>query len=751
MTSFLREGFRASTSHFALLVLAPLASVSLSAQASAQDAAAATPTTLDEITITAERVPAAVYDSPATVSVTDQEEIDQRNINTPRELAREEPGVAVGNQPARGGMTNYVIRGIGDNRVRVQIDGIKMPDFPETNIGAGTYTRDFVDFDSLKQIEIIRGPSSALYGSDAIGGVVSYVTKDPTDYLNFIGKDWYLASKSGYDSENRSFLQTFTGAWRWGAWESLVLYSHRQGHEIEPNLDEDSTLRPNPQDFTTDNVLAKLIYNGGEAGQFKLTGEFTRKRVDTELLSDLSNTPGFMGMPSIRVFDSEGKDNTTRPRLSFDWTKPLSWSFADNVRTSIYWTKVDRTEKTTQMRGVSFFGEPTEPNRIRFSDFGFTQEIYGGEVQFSGLRQSGDWEHNFTYGLSIDSTATSRPRDRIETDLITGVVNNVISGETFPNKNFPDTDTVQAGLYVQDIAKYGRLRLIPALRFDYYHLQPNPDQAFENSNLRDFTVEEQSEFAVSPKFGATYDLTENLRLFGQYAHGFRAPPYDTANFGFSNPVFFYEILPNGNLKPETSNGFEAGLRGRAANGSSFQVNGFYNLYDNFIEAVTIGTSPMGLTQFQYQNISHVRIWGIEAKGDWRFAQGWSLFGSLAYAQGENEETGEPVDSVEPFTGFAGIRYEDVAGWGAEMRVRGAAAKNEVSNPAYFKPGAYATIDALLFYNPTPNVSLNLSAYNLLDSEYFNAQDVIGVSEVNPNLDLLRTPGRTFAVNATIRW
>ncbi|WP_243369267.1 TonB-dependent hemoglobin/transferrin/lactoferrin family receptor [Microvirga solisilvae] len=749
MITFLREGLRASTSPLALLLLAPLAGVSLASQAGAQTTSS--PTTLDDITVTAERVPTTVYDSPSTVSVTDQQDIDRRNINTPRDLAREEPGVAVGNQPNRGGATNYVIRGIGENRVRVQVDGIKIPDFPETNIGAGTYTRDFVDFDSLKQIEIIRGPSSALYGSDAIGGVVSYVTKDPSDYLNFIGKDWYLSSKTGYDSENHSFLQTATGAWRWGAWESLILYTHRQGHETQPNLDDDSTLEPNPQDFTTDNVLAKLIYNGGEAGQFKLTGEFLRKQVDTTLLNDITSTPGGFGMPFSRVFSSDAEDTTTRPRLSFDWTKPLSWAIADTVRTSVYWTEVDRTEKTTQMRGRSFFGEPTEPNRVRFSDFGFKQEIYGAEMQFAGIRQWGDWEHAFTYGMSVDSTSTSRPRYRTETDLITGDVINVISGETFPNKNFPDTDTVQAGFYVQDIAKYGRLRLIPAVRFDYYHLQPNPDQEFANSNQSDFTVEEQNEFAVSPKFGVTYDLTESLRLVGQYARGFRAPPYDTANFGFSNPVFFYEILPNGNLKPETSDGFELGLRGRATDGSSFQVTGFYNLYNDFIETVTVGTSPAGLTQFQYQNLSNVRIWGVEAKGDWRFAPGWSLFGSLAYAQGEDEETGDPIDSVEPFTGMAGIRYEDVAGWGAEVRLRGAAAKNETSDPSYFKPDSYATVDAILFYNPTQNVSLNFSAYNLLDVEYFNAQDVVGVPASSRSLDLLRAPGRTFAVNATFRW
>jgi hemoglobin/transferrin/lactoferrin receptor protein len=84
-------------------------------------------------------------------------------------------------------------------------------------------------------------------------------------------------------------------------------------------------------------------------------------------------------------------------------------------------------------------------------------------------------------------------------------------------------------------------------------LQPDPlkDQLFANSNTANFTINEQEETAISPKLGATLDLTRNYRLFAQYARGFRAPPYDNANFGFRNTSFFYEILPNGNLKPES--------------------------------------------------------------------------------------------------------------------------------------------------------------------------------------------------------
>jgi hemoglobin/transferrin/lactoferrin receptor protein len=328
-----------------------------------------------------------------------------------------------------------------------------------------------------------------------------------------------------------------------------------------------------------------------------------------------------------------------------------------------------------------------------------------------------------------------------------------VAGETFPNKNFPDTETTQAAFYIQDIAQWGPLRLIPAVRFDYFSLTPFKDQLFANSNTANFTINEQEETAVSPKLGATLDLTRNYRLFAQYARGFRAPPYDNANFGFRNTSFFYEILPNGNLKPETSDGFEAGLRGRFQGGSSFQLTAFYNIYHDFIDTVTLKEPPPpGFTQFQYQNIGEVVIKGIEGKAEWRFLPEWSLFGAFAYAEGENQETGLPLDSVDPFLGLTGIRYRSLtSGWGGEVRARYVAEKDRVSQVTFFKPPEHVTVDALLSYEVVPTFTINLGAFNVLNESYFNPQDVVQVLTANPNLELFRAPGRSWAMNATVRW
>ncbi|MEN3930803.1 TonB-dependent hemoglobin/transferrin/lactoferrin family receptor [Microvirga sp. W0021] len=728
------------------------ASVSLSAIVAvsgsvwAQDAAQKPRSAMDEITVTADRTESTIYDTPSTVTIINDQKIDRDNINTMGELVRDEPGVSVGNQPGRSGASSYTIRGIGDNRVRIQIDDIKIADYPGSNKGSGTYTRNFIDFDALKQVEIIRGPSSALYGSDAIGGVVSYITKDPGDFLTK-DKNWFASGKLGYDSSDLSKTQTITGAARMGDWETMVIYTHRRGHELRPNTDE----QPNSQRYEVNNVLGKLVYNGGELGRFRLTGEYTYRTTGTNLITEQTTTGGTRGMPYTRVFDSYGDDTMSRPRISLDWTKTLDWAIADTVKINGYWTEVRRDDSTIQYRGSSTGRAPSVPTVVRDSDNGYHQDIRGADIQFTADRELWGWQHSITYGGSFDVTTSSRPRDRYELNVLTGRTTKTVAGETYPNKNWPDTRTTQGGIYIQDIIQYGKLRLIPALRYDYYHLEPHPDAAFANSNSRDFVVESQTHHAFSPKFGVTYDLLDWLRVYGQYSHGFRAPPYDNANFGFTNSVSRYEILPNGNLKPETSNGFEIGFKGKFDNGSSFQLNGFYNLYDNFIDTVTVGTSSSGLTQFQYQNLSKVRIWGIEAKGDWHLTEEWSVFGSLAYAHGEDEDTKKAIDSVDPFSFTAGVRYKNVAGWGGEVRARGAARKSRVSDDGYYRPGGYAVMDASFFYDYSEHLSFNAGVYNVFDRKYFSAQDVVGVSSSSSILELYRSPGRTIAVNATVRW
>ena len=414
-----------------------------------------------------------------------------------------------------------------------------------------------------------------------------------------------------------------------------MVATRRWGHEVDINS---RTRDANPQDYTTSNVLGKVVYNTYGAGQIKLTGEFFGKSVETTLNSE----SGIFLDQFARIFSGEGDDTTYRRRGSVDWTLPVNWWAADVLKTKLYATSVHREEFTDQLR-ASYFGgpPPARATQQRLTDLFFDQDIVGGEVQATAARKFWGADHFITYGATVDFTSTERLRDRSQITLATRAMTKTVAGETFPNKNFPDTETTQAAFYIQDIAQWGPLRLIPAVRFDYFSLTPFKDQLFANSNTANFTINEQEETAISPKLGATLDLTRNYRLFGQYARGFRAPPYDNANFGFRNTSFFYEILPNGNLKPETSDGFEAGLRGTLPGRLELPAHGLLQHLSRLHRhrdaegAAAAGLHPVPVPEHRRgRDQGHRRQGRVAAS-----CRNGALFGAFAYAEGENQETG----------------------------------------------------------------------------------------------------------------
>lgn len=730
-----------------------LAALTLTPGARAQtnpEPLAGTPATaLDAVTSTATRAPRPLSEIPATVTIIDSAQLERQNAVRIQDAIRYEPGIGFSNAPIRGGAGNFVIRGIGGNRVRVLTDGVRLPDFPESNIGAGTFTRDFVDLENIRRIEIVRGPASALYGSDALGGVVNFITKDPGDYLT-PDRNTFFSGRFGYSGADRSFSESLLGVARAGDLDVMALYTRRDGHELKPN---GGTLRANPQDYTVNSFLTRAVWRATPADTLRLTGEIFVRETETNLRTDLTTTPGQGGGPSTTVQSSRGDDRTTRGRVQLDWSHTEPVLFADRVDVHAFWSRLDRREETTQARYVGT-GNPrtAAANRLRYTDTSQEQELLGFDTQFRTTRDLLGATHRLTYGVTLEHITTSRPRDRTETNLTTGVVSSTVAGETYPNKNFPDTTTWQTGLYLQDEFALGRFGITPAIRLDWYSLRAESDADFLRSaaSVGAARLRNLDAFAASPKLGVTYRLDQNYSLYGQYARGFRAPPYDTANFGFSNRTFGYEILPNGDLKPEYVDGVEAGLRGRFGEGSSIQLAGFYNRYSDFITTQVIGTTG-GLQQFQYRNLNNVEIYGTEARGEWRPAPDWRLRATAAYARGQDLDTKKPVDGVDPWRGNLGIGWtapagSPVEGLGAEVNLTGAVRNTRVSEASYFRAPAYAVLDLAAHYDLGRNFTLNFGLFNVTNTRYFLTSDTSGLAANSPTRDLYAQPGRYAAVN-----
>ena len=264
-----------------------------SARAETAADAGASVNELERVQVTATRGERAIADVPNTVDVIERERMDELLVRDLKDLFRYEPGITVGSGFGRFGLGDIRVRGLGGNRVRIQTDGIPVSD--AFSIGSfSNANRDFVDLDTLKRVEVVRGATSSLYGSDALGGMVSFITREPADYLQE-GKDAYFGFKLGYDGSWDGLFGAATAAFGGERWSGLVTIGHRQGQETgnqgEVGGVGSARTQPNPQDRDGRSLLAKLVFAPSESQRFKLTVEGNEDNADTDLLTSTGCRP----------------------------------------------------------------------------------------------------------------------------------------------------------------------------------------------------------------------------------------------------------------------------------------------------------------------------------------------------------------------------------------------------------------------------------------------------------------------------
>ena len=256
-------------------------------------------TFLDSVTVSATLRPAPVMRTPGTVTVIDDETIQGRMFETFADLVKYEPGVYVENNVTRLGLNGFNIRGIGGNRVMTLVDGVQTSeqfDFGPFNIHQVAF-----DVDALKSVEIVRNASSALYGSDALGGVVSIFTKDPADYLQ--DDRFFVGAKTTWDGRANDASANVTLAGGTDRLQASVFFSANRGeirNQGTVEATDDTRTAPNPQDVLGTQMLAKLVFTATPGNVWRVAAETYDSRVETEWYSDRSVADfGFLSFATV--------------------------------------------------------------------------------------------------------------------------------------------------------------------------------------------------------------------------------------------------------------------------------------------------------------------------------------------------------------------------------------------------------------------------------------------------------------------
>lgn len=705
----------------------------------------------EAIVVSATRTPVEIEDAPATVTVIDGEQIADELVTDIKDLVRFEPGITVRRAPARfgaalgstgrAGNEDFNIRGIGGNRVLIQIDGIRSPQgfsFGAQDAGRGGYT----DVGLVKSVEILRGPASALYGSDGLSGVVSFVTSDPNDLIDE-GKSFGGFARAQYSSADEEFAETAALAGQFGDFSAMLAYTRRDFRELDNQGTEDVTgsLRttPNPQDGNSNAILGKLVWeNGGH--KVRLTGEYLDREVKSNILSglgDVSFGPGF----TVWRVDRLGADDTTeRKRFSLDYT----WNdegIINYAHIAAYWQDGEDRQFTTEDRTPLFL---PAPDRTRLNIF--ENEVYGGVVEFRSDFSTGAIKHRLSFGGDVSWTEQAGTRD--------GTI--PPTGETFPTRPFPVTDFTLGGLYLADEISFadGLVTVFPALRFDFYDLDPNDDPLLPAT----FVTTGQDDSRLSPKIGVTLKPTETVRVYGSYSQGFRAPTPSQVNQFFENltsPFGAYRTEPNPDLGPETSESFEIGAR-YVDDRFNIGITGFLAGFDDFISQETVAGSGSIADPFIFQNINidSVDVHGVEAKLSYQHEDGLHIRFAAAYADGDQTMGGVdgPLSTIEPINAVLGVGYRDPDNrFGGELitSYNGRKSLGEttgICTATCFRPETSVIFDATAFFRIAEHFTLRAGIFNITDKSYAYWSDVRGLNDSSAVTDAYTRPGRNVSLS-----
>ena len=670
-------------------------------------------------------------DVAGSISVITEEDIEKQLVNDMSQLFKYDPSIQVSG--STGSAQNIIVRGMGGDRILMIKDGMRMNEGYGANGLNDIVGRGFIETDTLKQVEVAKGASSSLYGSDALGGIVVFTTKDAADYLTddetFAGR-----VKVGYaDDGKRSNIGT-TFALAAGGLDQLLSLNYRNGEEdqnhsgTKPELDIEST-----------SIFYKAKYNFNDETYLNFTTDIWNQDVTGDTAYGLLGH--FRGLKGYNIIDENTQGEKENQSFQLRFHSESETAFYDLVNISIYSNSTE--EESAEYGQIDInanFGFPLIEIRDMWKTSVYKQDTQGF-LSNASLRINDT--HTLGYGLDIEQSESSRTEVKLYS-----VAGTPKKGYPQESEKFPTTDVFRAGFFINDEISLldGNLLITPGARFDTYEM--NAKGAVKSDGQ---PFQEYDEDNVSFNIGALYKFTESVSGFVQYGQGFKVPAYDLAYIEHDNSLYGYKIKPSDDLSPEESDSFEIGLRGNSGN-LSFSTAVYYNKFDNFLatEVVDIESSinrytgkPAQVIVYQYQNIKSVTTKGIEAAVSYQLNDNLAVFLNAAYQDGEDDETGDYLTSLSPLSGIAGVSYEADA-LTAELVMNWADRMDKVNDDSAELAG-YAALDFMTSYQINDGLRINLALTNITDKSYIKAPNGAGHKDSSTLLNVTEA-GRGFAVS-----
>ncbi|KAA8735337.1 TonB-dependent hemoglobin/transferrin/lactoferrin family receptor [Acinetobacter qingfengensis] len=660
---------------------------------------------------------------PASVTKIDRENLDKTGTNSMADIVKYLPLVTAPFSAngastfyAGSGTSSYNIRGIDGNRVGLDVDGVDIADATiATWTGASMRNsaagRDYIDPEMFQSVNIYSGTTDV--STDGIGGRVSFINKSPEDYL-VDGKTVAGTAKLGYSSADEAWLTSVTSAIGNDTVKALVAYAHRDGHEIQGSSDT----KQFPADWKSDAVLGRLIWNINDQHQLGFTVDYYKKN---NYITEMDGST----YTAIAYNDGTQDQNIERQQFSIDYIfKPTQFALFDKLKTKTWYQKSNNDTRTT------------------YSTSSYLRDVNNEFEEINtGIKLDADKSlgmHNLTYGLIADQKQYDSNRKELRT---TASGTTVSTSNLYQGAYIFNSKVNRYAAYLSDAMKFDvanrELIITPSLRGERSEYRP------ENSTYTGVKDKNFSYFA--PGLSASFQLTPHNYTYAKYTHGARVPSATELGsyFQTSSSVLYY-LSGNSDLKKETSDAFEIGLRNDSIEGIKVDVTGFYTKYKNFIDYKQLASSECTVSGvylcYEAQNLAKAAIWGAElsARIDLGHfinnADGFSLALVAGKTKGNAEDdsgnkTG--LNSINPGKASLTFAYDDPNqrfGLGfTTTAVEGKTASQDIStysvSSGYTPVAGYTIFDFSAYWNINKHAKLNVGLNNIFDKTYWSYSTV----------------------------
>lgn len=596
---------------------------------------------LDAMVVTATRTEMSVKEAPSAVEIVDSKKLEQTHAKTLHDALKGALGVNVFNDFQ--GRSNVSIRGSESRHVLIMVDGKRLGGELSYN-SANAWDVDRIRMEDVEKVEIIRGPAGALYGSDAMGGVINVITKTPDKTIATVNYeyDWYENGKgAGY--KGNLYLQ---GSENHYSYKINAGLNKNRPYEVSEGNDANFHGKEQPLSLN----VGYTFDNGN-----KLSADFSRLKEETRKDSkSVTNTSVTMGMMGSVPQEATSYVNVKNDNKRTDYA--LTYSGNDDkhdwmVRTykSVYdkdYTKITDTHKKLFMFGQWRPQTPTAPDVMHDTVKRTLSVIEGKDtIAFSD-------KHRLTAGFEYRQDKSEGTRIKKHTVGMSNV-----------HDAYDEAEINYLAAYVQDeIRPDAKWLVIPSVRYDH-------SDKFGSE--------------VTSRLGATYNAADDVRIKAVVGQGYKTPTvnelyhywemYTGMQMGptYYRPGQFYEGNPD--LKPEKSLSYELAIEKDWGDKTNVHLGAFRNEVKDLIESYGTGTYTNNVTHpglagtdqiMHYRNVPEATLQGIELYGSHKLAKDIFLNAGYTFLDAKDKTNGTRLQDRAKHQVTFGISYqpENIYAW-----------------------------------------------------------------------------------------